>query len=343
MRRYLAVAAIAVGLLILVCELAFVAMAVPEAGCRTCHTPSEAARELSGTAHRDRTCWSCHKLAGVDGLLRYNLQAADHLVSWVARRQVSPPDGAVVSSRCRACHRGLDAKVMVVRSIRMSHKEISGSGLESVGVGASGVERLPCTQCHRDVAHVFAVGSGAVLDGHSLCVGCHNGAIAGSQCSTCHSGASATSLAGKPSRDPHPASWSKAHGMGDSATCLICHKGSSCRECHGVDLPHERATFIYTHGQQAKGGTAACLACHQQKACDECHEVPLPHPTGYLPAHSEDAKARGNDVCYRCHTESGCMACHVKHIHPGVPKAVRDKVAAQARRASGSTGEGSTP
>ena len=92
-------------------------------------------------------------------------------------------------------------------------------------------------------------------------------------------------------------------------------------------MPHDRATFLYTHGDQAQAsGEAACLSCHAKEACDACHTVPVPHPDGFLAEHSDLAVELGGEVCGTCHLRSGCDRCHLRHIHPGLPEDMRDRL-----------------
>jgi hypothetical protein len=117
--------------------------------------------------------------------------------------------------------------------------------------------------------------------------------------------------------------------MGDQSTCTLCHQGEQCKGCHDVALPHDLERFIYTHGEEAVAAGDACLACHDQAGCRDCHGMPMPHPAGYLEGHGEDGLKRGVEVCAGCHAPDGCAACHLRHIHPGVPQAVKDRLSAQ--------------
>ena len=338
-RRTILIVALVVLLVALLLECLFLASAIIEVGCSLCHRPSLAAGDLSHSSHAEATCRSCHKLPGVAGAVRYNLQAGDNLVSWVLHRSGHEVDGSVlVSNRCMNCHPEVITQVVQVQGVRMSHAQVSpgsSSGAATTRLGSPNVQA--CTLCHSEVAHRAPPGGTGGVEPHSFCVGCHDGLQASSDCSTCHVAANPLETAHLTATDAHPANWPSSHGLGDSATCTICHKPTECVTCHGVELPHQRDTFIYTHGTDALENEEACFACHSKAACDGCHQVPMPHPDQYLRLHGPDANAKGVEVCATCHTESGCQVCHLKHIHPGVPQKVIDKLEAQTESA------GSTP
>lgn len=328
----IAVAVVCVTFLVL--EILFAVSAASQSGCGLCHVPSQAADDLTHSSHAGTACSSCHKAPGVSGVLRYNLQAADHFVTWLTRRPASSGGqaGPLDPSACPRCHEGLAQGVVTVDGIKMSHKQV----MKSVD-GDSRSADLPCTGCHARVAHTPTPGGVASLDPHSTCVGCHDGLTASKKCATCHTGAGSTQLAsGTTSADPHPAGWADRHGMGDQSTCSLCHPREYCQRCHKVELPHDPETYIYTHGEEAVSAGEACLSCHSQTACDGCHKMPMPHGADFLQQHGEEALDRGSDVCVGCHAPDGCETCHTRHIHPGVPDSVKEKLAAQSRRAQAS-------
>lgn len=326
--RRLALAAV-----VLVCaafialEILFTVSAASESGCGLCHRPSQAAADLSQSPHRGTDCSSCHKLPGMSGAIRYNLQAADHFVTWLLRRPASygGQSGAVGSS-CPGCHQGLAKGVVTVGDVRMSHKQV----MESVE-GDSGSAVIPCTVCHAQVAHAPTLGGVASLEAHSSCVACHDGLTASEDCATCHTDSSVQQASAEARGDSHPEDWADRHGMGDQATCSLCHPSEYCQRCHKVLLPHDPSTYIYSHGKEAvSAGAEACVPCHEQTSCAGCHKVPMPHDADYLQQHGNQALERGTQVCVECHAPADCDTCHLRHIHPGVPDSVREKLAAQS-------------
>lgn len=113
----------------------------------------------------------------------------------------------------------------------------------------------------------------------------------------------------------HGPEWKNTHGMGDAATCSVCHAAADCVECHGVGVPHE-ASFVDVHASYALQPKEQCSSCHKQTFCDACHRTAMPHPAGFTQQHPTAAKDKP-ELCERCHAESDCKNCHVKHSHPG--------------------------
>ena len=308
-------------------ELLYAVSAASQSGCGLCHVPALAQDDLTHTAHKDIACSTCHQGPGVSGVVRNNLQAADHFVTWLTRRPASySGDESVAEAACPDCHRQLANQVVTVNGVKMSHKQVMGPAKDVTGSTV-----FPCTGCHAQVAHEAPPGGVASLDPHTTCLGCHDGLTASKDCSTCHEGAGPEQLASTTSMvSPHPSGWAAGHGMGDESTCSLCHPSSYCEGCHKISLPHDPVNYIYTHGKEARAGSKPCFSCHLQASCDACHKLPMPHDAKYLPEHGADAKKRGADVCLGCHVANGCNACHTKHIHPGVPASVQQKLEAQS-------------
>ena len=313
-RRWLILTALLLGALLL--EAGFVASAVTGRGCGACHAPAQAGERLTA-GHGTVACLDCHRQAGTSGWVRVNVRAAENLVSWALRREsvaalAAPPPEA----RCRACHQDDLAQVVSSDGVRMRHADVA---------------ETPCARCH--TSHPEGRPAAGLEDSHRGCRVCHDGTEARSDCGTCHvvtpTGGDSPS---PPGAGVHPTGWTLDHGMGALTACADCHTSQACAECHGVPLPHDRATFLYTHGDQAQAaGEAVCLSCHAKEACDACHTVPVPHPDGFLVEHSGLAVELGGEVCGTCHLRSGCDRCHLRHIHPGLPEDMRD----QLREATG--------
>jgi hypothetical protein len=113
----------------------------------------------------------------------------------------------------------------------------------------------------------------------------------------------------------HGPKWKTTHGMGDAATCGVCHVPQDCADCHGPGVPHEQK-FVEVHASYAAQPTAKCSTCHKDAFCNGCHGTKMPHPAGFTPKHPELSKKQP-DMCKRCHEDSDCTTCHAKHVHPG--------------------------
>ncbi len=114
----------------------------------------------------------------------------------------------------------------------------------------------------------------------------------------------------------HGKTWKGTHGMGNLATCQICHDSKACARCHLVELPHSD-DFPAVHGRQFLENPEACDRCHNRSFCRSCHKIQMPHPKGFLKDHSEQTKKLANELCDNCHVPADCDECHVRHTHPG--------------------------
>ena len=105
-------------------------------------------------------------------------------------------------------------------------------------------------------------------------------------CSACHD-------ADKNSYD-HDAGWGRSHGkaaVSDRRTCDLCHRPSSCADCHSqkeeikpsdkragsrfdAATPH-RGDYLTQHRVDGRTDPASCLPCHGRKndgRCRTCHK-----------------------------------------------------------------------
>jgi hypothetical protein len=171
-----------------------------------------------------------------------------------------------------------------------------------------------CTDCHSSTAHGSATPwvRSYDMDG---CLKCHikSGKVG---CDLCHQGKDVRARV-KTSvfAVTHGPKWKTTHGMGDTATCGVCHVASDCADCHGPGVPHE-PKFVDVHASYAVQPKAKCASCHKESFCIACHGTEMPHPTGFTPQHAEDAKKQP-ELCERCHESSDCTDCHRKHVHKG--------------------------
>jgi hypothetical protein len=296
-------------------EALFAVTAVSNTACTLCHTSRQAEHRQEGTSHSALSCLSCHKQEGVLGIAALNVRAAANLGAALLPGVGTPPElPRYVEQRCVSCHEATLLSTVTSEGLKMSHVTPQREG-------------LPCAECHVAAGHPAE--DDAEVDLHSRCASCHETDIASRDCGLCHE--TPTPVVPAAADFAHPAGWAAGHGAGDLITCSLCHQPSFCRECHGVDLPHRTSSFIYDHGNEARDPSACTDLCHSQKTCDTCHLIPMPHAADYLPAHSKEALLHGRDVCTSCHLETGCVTCHLRHIHPGVPDSVKEKLS-QAER-----------
>jgi hypothetical protein len=136
------------------------------------------------------------------------------------------------------------------------------------------------------------------------------------KCDLCHEGRPAASRIKSGSFSiTHGPQWRTTHGLGDAATCMVCHTSADCFTCHGPGVPHE-AKFIESHSAAATDKAAKCNGCHAQTFCDGCHGLQMPHGPQFTRDHAKTA-AKNPALCKRCHAGKDCTGCHDKHVHPG--------------------------
>lgn len=267
--------------------------------CTACHSGSGFRKATEASAHAKVDCRSCHMARGATGKVAFVLQEPLHTLfppGHTARREAA----AVPNARCVECHATALHGVSQSNGIRIKHSACAS--------GAS------CTECHSAVAHGNATPWVRSYD-MDTCVACH-AASANVACDLCHTGRRATARVSSASfAVTHGRNWRTTHGMGDVATCTVCHKASDCRECHGAGVPHE-AKFVEVHAEYATGSNARCSTCHEAAFCLDCHGTKMPHSTRFSRNH---AKASKDDpqLCERCHDGKDCTDCHLKHVHPG--------------------------
>lgn len=90
----------------------------------------------------------------------------------------------------------------------------------------------------------------------------------------------------------HDSGWMRSHGKAsirDQRVCELCHKPSSCADCHGgreeikpstkrpsrfdADTPH-RGDYLTQHRVDGRLDPASCFPCHGRKndgRCRTCH------------------------------------------------------------------------
>lgn len=277
---------------------AYNAVALP--GCSSCHGRQPGF--LAATAaspHAQVACRACHVPSGWIDRFAFGLRQPFHMFVPVVRGPARDA-AAVPDSRCLACHRKIESTVVVANGIRIAHGTCS--------VGAT------CSDCHSTTAHGKATPWVRTYD-MERCLECH---VTKEQtaCDLCHEGRRTTDRVNTGAFAlTHGPQWRKTHGMGNPATCTVCHQSDDCARCHGDGVPHE-PKFIDTHAEVSQRKNAKCGGCHAPTFCSTCHGIAMPHPAQFTREHAKAAKSKPL-LCKRCHAGADCTGCHVKHIHPG--------------------------
>jgi len=267
--------------------------------CVSCHDSTAFAAQTQASSHASVQCRICHRSGGPVGTAVFVLQQPLHVYPGGARA-VSRDAAAVPDSRCIACHETVFSAVTASKGIRMSHASCARDG--------------SCTDCHSSVAHGRASQWIRTAD-MERCLECHV-ALEKTGCDLCHEDRRAVDrVRFSAFQVTHGPKWETTHGMGDAATCTVCHQQKDCSSCHGPGVPHE-PKFISAHSVYAMQSNARCTSCHQDEFCADCHGTQMPHPTGFTRRHAAEADKQPT-LCDTCHDESDCTNCHVKHAHPG--------------------------
>ncbi len=304
-RRLIAHLAIAAAALIVLLNLT-IAGASSSLFCSACHGKENA--DLKRSKHLGIRCNSCHQGFGTFKVLTWRAQVVSQVAKSLVPSSPPVPVIAYVSSEpCKRCHPEVLDEIVRRDGIGVSHKEIDEA-------------EMPCVQCHARVAHrsTSSFGRSTTME---RCIACHDGKKASADCNICHVGRADKKLRVKTSWSvTHGPNWKRVHGMGNLATCGVCHAGDYCKRCHNTSLPHPEF-WVRLHPADAKKDVKGCYDCHHRSFCDNCHGLRMPHPSGFLREHAKEVEKRGRGACYRCHLESGCERCHSRHIHPGLDQA----------------------
>jgi len=267
--------------------------------CASCHDRGTFRAQTQASPHANVDCRRCHMSPGMLGQAVFTLQQPLH-GSFLQARTANRDAAAVPDARCRACHEDALKGVVVSNGIKINHSTCA--------------TKASCTDCHSSTAHGSATQwiRSYDMDG---CLACHM-ASKNVACNLCHEGQQADARVKSVTfAVTHGAKWKTTHGMGDTATCNVCHKAKDCAECHGVGVPHE-PNFVAAHSSYAAQTDARCASCHKEAFCLACHGMKIPHPAGFTQQHPAAAKKQP-ELCKRCHDDSDCTNCHVKHAHPG--------------------------
>lgn len=296
--------------LALLAVLATVALGSSSRACASCHRAQAA--QLRKSSHASVGCYSCHLAAGAWSYPGFKAEEMLRMYpSALLGTTQTAPATSLSSAPCLVCH----------ASIMTADKPVEAGGLRILHRAcAAGV--ATCDGCHATTAHGRAVPSppGPVMDD---CIACHARSKAPVSCGTCHAGKLPTDrIKTGVFAVTHGPQWRQTHGLGNLATCEVCHSVVECSDCHKTPVPHP-ADFGRTHGEFALADRRDCGTCHKQQSfCEGCHGVEMPHPSGFLRKHSKVATSVSDPRCARCHEETDCRRCHAKHVHPGGARGV---------------------
>jgi hypothetical protein len=296
---------------LLLLAIAFDAGVSSPAVCGACHEMRPWVTSWSVSAHAQVGCYSCHGTprswygAPVSAFERWGALGGDVGAHWSGRsREVtdSAAAGAIPDSTCLQCHDA--ARVGTSRfGVQIDH--------------AAHVKRnKSCVSCHRWTAHPPAGGDRDALM-MLLCFDCHGlstTAKAPGRCDECH-------LKGLDLRpDSHKTGkWLTAHGpiaKADRQQCAMCHYEKSCRDCHGLQMPHPPGwakSGPLGHAAAATKDRAVCEKCHQGTTdlCTMCHHQGFNVGKGpWIKQHPAMANRTGTAFCFQCHDAVFCAKCH---------------------------------
>ncbi len=269
--------------------------------CGSCHAVSRAYRTARLSAHKNVGCLACHRNQSVGGRLALDFRGVRNLAA--AFGGASPHRQHVDNDACLTCHNKIAVGVVKTGKIKMSHREVVEAGWR-------------CATCHGGAGHELGgAKSGLQRPSMDKCAGCHLSQPSLRACRTCHTGAPAPGGEKKPAALgalAHTKDWKTNHGAAPVGGCPICHKGTFCKSCHKVSLPHNKTSWSYEHGDVARADGKPCESCHKPEFCRDCHQTPMPHPADFGRGHGAD-KNSAKPLCFNCHLKYQCEACHSTH------------------------------
>ena len=219
---------------------------------------------------------------------------------------------------CNLCHEAIDAEKPPERRIDglfdgedYKAQRVTALSDEIVFSHARHTAKaIECGSCHVGIAtNTFVDASLAVT--MDSCRACHRQESTANECATCHQ-----RLRADVPPDTHAMLWLRTHGVTVRAhdqarinDCGLCHKESSCRDCHQAMLPQNHNNYfrLRGHGLYARMDRQSCVACHRPDSCDTCHAAtrPLNH-TGTFASTLQTH-------CLGCHlpvADTDCATCH---------------------------------
>lgn len=279
--------------------------------CASCHEMRPSVATWRVSPHAAVQCYDCHStprpwyrtpasLVERIGLLGRDVRA--HW-SWTKTEASTPSTltaAAIPDSTCEHCHD--PARTATSRfGILIKHAEHAK-------------RNNSCVSCHRWTAHPSPTGDRDSMM-MELCFKCHGlaqGSKAPGECAVCH-------LRGL---DLHPDShkkgdWTTRHGKvatTDREQCVMCHRDTFCRNCHGLEIPHP-ADWAKVHAGTAAQNREVCTKCHRGDAnlCTMCHHKGYDGRQGpWVSQHFLMVRETGAAFCMQCHPGTFCVRCHAE-------------------------------
>jgi len=272
-------------------------------------------------------CVACHEASPVAGFVPNVIDRARMAVTTAvpAGKSGAPSRVPVDSSRCMACHKGIDQKVVVVKAanVRMKHAEPLAAG-------------MTCVECHGSVGHEAPDTVHKVK--MSKCLTCHDGTVASAKCDTCHT--SDVSLAGREAVSVAASKSSALLGSGKysfpavvvaNTDCGGCHDmKNTCDKCHGLHMPHSDSFIEGYHAKEAAWEKKKlCYRCHSKTDCGSCHQN-FDGGAGHAPGWKQEHRRSPWDSGCSCHDrgknigKTMCIFCHdnapTDKVNPLPPK-----------------------
>lgn len=238
--------------------------------------------------------------------LAWRASRADRPGSADRAQPAVPVEGTDPFLGCPDCHGDLD-KVFErggLPLLRYTHEDHFATGVSD------------CSVCHPADTHEPDRINRPTMGRCFTCHGTTRVAIAPGECSTCHP-------PGIPDRPPtHLAARWLPRGHAEEASvsgfeCVTCHRPSTCRSCHGLEMPHPEGWDAAPHVAAFFQGPAVCERCHARAPdrvddCDRCHHPQGPEGVPWRRAHPRVVQEEGAFTCFDCHSEVTCSACHVR-------------------------------
>jgi hypothetical protein len=167
-----------------------------------------------------------------------------------------------------------------------------------------------CAACHGGIAAADRTPRtvGVTMD---QCMACHAQQGISNDCATCH-----TVIREDYMPPSHDLAWMEVHGsvarahpVGTSDNCALCHQESTCTACHQLVPPQDHTNFwrIRGHGFVAGLDRSRCQTCHQPDYCNQCHAHTQPM------SHTGSWGGTLSTHCLSCHIpvqQTGCFTCH---------------------------------
>lgn len=283
--------------------------------CRLCHEMEPQVKSWEKSLHAKVTCYACHIRPGPASFLQAKAQLAVMVYKHVTGLYEKPINKGnklskkIPTENCEQCH--VPKRLPTPRAGLLIDHKIHKKN------------KILCTTCHNRIAHTNLKGytNYLTMRGCFRCHGHTKTAKAPGECKKCHS----------QRFDLFPAShkiatwWAPDHGKfakKDRAFCKMCHVSTFCRNCHGLDMPHQRATWVFGKKEHTKVGSQKpelCAKCHGKEPnfCDSCHHKGYDTVTGpWLQLHPTRARKAGITSCFDCHGPVYCSYCHTRGVKP---------------------------